>query len=98
MASIITKMKLQNIEKTKKKRKKRKNKTDTIKLIRKKRQCAAKLQPERGPCNQKTKMQRPLPWSEHRWTLCKQNIMEINTCTCINKKKRRETNLMKCNN
>ena len=35
LASIITKMKLQNIEKTKKKRKKRKNKTDTIKLIRK---------------------------------------------------------------
>ena len=35
LSSIITKMKLQNIEKTKKKRKKRKNKTDTIKLIRK---------------------------------------------------------------
>ena len=35
MASIITKMKLQNIENTKKKRKKRKNKTDTIKLTRK---------------------------------------------------------------
>ena len=84
-------MKLQNIEKTKKKRKKRKNKTDTIKLIRKKSQCAAKFQPERGPCNQKTKMQRPLPWSEHRCTLCKQNIMEINTCYMY-KQKEKERN------
>ena len=77
-------MKLQNIEKTKKKRKKRKNKTDTIKLIRKRANVQLNSNPKEALAIKRRK--------------CKQNIMEINTCTSINKKKRRETNLMKCNN